>query len=257
MRKECFILAFFLGGISISNAQEVKTPVKPLPQQPSHEESHFMQYDMPGLEHTAMPYNGHVETPMLTYATTSNVALLDSSTYKYQPLHLPFIINSSNQSYIGLMDVRSVSGSVRYDLGRLTLAGGLTANRFLYYGNSVSQYGVSGRLSYSFSPNLSMTFFGEYYSSNPFISMAAYPYIPTTKYGGYMTVKNDRFFIDLGVEQRYNTIARKMETVPIITPGFKVPKKLVIGLPFGDFAKYLFMESAPRKQRPMAPPRKK
>ena len=70
------------------------------------------------------------------------------------------------------------------------------------------------------------------------------------------SMENNRFFIDLGVERRYNTINRQMETVPIITPGIKVSKKLVIGLPFGDFAKYLFTESAPKKQRPMAPTKK-
>lgn len=245
----------FIFAVSTANAQEQKKRLDAIPQQSSAEVQSTMQYDIPMPQHVAMPYIWRFDIPVQTSGTAGNVALLDSTTYKYQPLNLPFVISNSSRGYIGLMDVQSVSGSVRHDFGRLALSGGLMANRYIYYGNTVSQYGVSGQLTYSINPNVSATLFGEYYTTNPFISMAAYPYIPTTKYGGYMTVKSNRFFIDLGVEQRYNTINRSMETVPIVTPGFKVSKKLVIGLPLGDFAKYLIMDSAPKKQRPMAPPK--
>ena len=146
------------------------------------------------------------------------------------------------RSYIGLMDVQSVSGGVQYSLGAMTVQGALAANRYLYYGRVFSQYGVSGQLSYSFNPNLALTVFGTYYNTNPFFSMAAFPFVPTTSYGGYMTVGNRSFYVNLGVERRFNAFEHKMETVPIITPAFKISNKVTIELPLGDLTRHLIEE---------------
>lgn len=146
------------------------------------------------------------------------------------------------RSYIGLMDVQSVSGGVQYSLGAMTVQGALAANRYLYYGRVFSQYGVSGQLSYSFNPNFALTVFGTYYNTNPFFSMAAFPFVPTTSYGGYMTVGSRSFYVNLGVERRFNAFEHKMETVPIITPAFKISNKVTIELPLGDLTKHLIEE---------------
>lgn len=147
------------------------------------------------------------------------------------------------RSYIGLMDVQSVSGGVQYGLGAMTVQGALAANRYLYYGRVFSQYGVSGKLSYSFNPNLALTVFGTYYNTNPFFSMAAFPFVPTTSYGGYMTVGSRSFYVNLGVERRFNAFEHKMETVPIITPAFKISNKVTIELPLGDLTRHLIEET--------------
>lgn len=162
------------------------------------------------------------------------------------------------RSYIGLMDVQSVSGGVQYSLGDLTVQGMLSANRYLYYGRVTSQYGVSGQIAYSFSSNLSLTVFGTYYNSNPFICMAAFPYVPTTSYGGYMTVGNRRFYMNLGVERRYNSFERKMETVPIISPAFKISNKVTVELPLGDLINHLVEELVMKNNGhgPMVPRRR-
>ena len=146
------------------------------------------------------------------------------------------------RSYIGLMDVQSVSGGVQYSLGGMTVQGALAANRYLYYGRVVTQYGVSGQLSYCFNPNLALTVFGTYYNTNPFLSMAVFPFVPTTSYGGYMTVGNRSFYVNLGVERRFNAFEHKMETVPIVTPAFKISNKVTIELPLGDLTKHLIEE---------------
>ena len=162
------------------------------------------------------------------------------------------------RSYIGLMDVQSVSGGVQYSLGALTVQSMLTANRYLYYGRVTSQYGVSGQIAYSFSPNLSLTVFGTYYNTNSFICMAAFPYVPTTSYGGYMTVGNRRFYMNLGVERRYNPFERKMETVPIISPAFKISNKVTVELPLGDLIEHLVEELVMKNNGhgPMVPRRR-
>ncbi|WP_278855181.1 hypothetical protein [Leyella stercorea] len=146
------------------------------------------------------------------------------------------------RSYIGLMDVQSVSGGVQYSLGAMTVQGALAANRYLYYGRVFTQYGVSGQLSYCFNPNLALTVFGTYYNTNPFFNMAAFPFVPTTSYGGYMTVGSRSFYVNLGVERRFNAFEHKMETVPIITPAFKISNKVTIELPLGDLTKHLIEE---------------
>lgn len=143
------------------------------------------------------------------------------------------------RSYIGLMDVQSVSGGVQYSLGGMTVQGALAANRYLYQGRVFTQYGVSGQLSYSFNPNLALTVFGTYYNTNPFFSMAAFPFVPTTSYGGYMTVGSRSFYVNLGVERRFNAFEHKMETVPIVTPAFKISNNVTIELPLGDLTKHL------------------
>lgn len=147
------------------------------------------------------------------------------------------------RSYIGLMDVQSVSGGVQYSLGGMTVQGALAANRYLYQGRVFTQYGVSGQLSYSFNPNLALTVFGTYYNTNPFFSMAAFPFVPTTSYGGYMTVGSRSFYVNLGVERRFNAFEHKMETVPIVTPAFKISNKVTIELPLGDLTKHLIEET--------------
>lgn len=146
------------------------------------------------------------------------------------------------RSYIGLMDVQSVSGGVQYSLGGMTVQGALAANRYLYYGRVFTQYGVSGQLSYCFNPNLALTIFGTYYNTNPFFSMAAFPFVPTTSYGGYMTVGSRSFYVNLGVERRFNAFEHKMEMVPIITPAFKISNKVTIELPLGDLVRHIVEE---------------
>ena len=68
-------------------------------------------------------------------------------------------------------------------------------------------------------------------------------FVPTTSYGGYMTVGNNRFYVNLGVERRYSPFEHKMQTVPIITPAFKVSKNVTIELPLGDLTKHIVEET--------------
>ena len=68
-------------------------------------------------------------------------------------------------------------------------------------------------------------------------------FVPTTSYGGYMTVGNNRFYVNLGVERRYNPFEHKMQTVPIITPAFKVSKNVTIELPLGELTKHIVEET--------------
>lgn len=205
----------------------------------------LMMKALSSSELLAMPNMPIVATPFATAqplvcgydASRSETASIEVSK------NLRLTATGAYRSYIGLMDVQSVSGGVQYSLGGMTVQGALAANRYLYQGRVFTQYGVSGQLSYSFNPNLALTVFGTYYNTNPFFSMAAFPFVPTTSYGGYMTVGSRSFYVNLGVERRFNAFEHKMETVPIITPAFKISNKVTIELPLGDLTRHLIEET--------------
>lgn len=264
MRKLIAFLLFLLAVGQGATAQEVSGQQMPLP----NEELHQLT---PSTELHQLATNAELHPITPTYSDILMMKALSSSELLATPIvPLPFsaaqplvygydasrsgatsmevlknlrlTATGRYRSYIGLMDVQSVSGGVQYSLGAMTVQGALAANRYLYYGRVFSQYGVSGQLSYSFNPNFALTVFGTYYNTNPFFSMAAFPFVPTTSYGGYMTVGNRSFYVNLGVERRFNAFEHKMETVPIITPAFKISNKVTIELPLGDLTKHLIEE---------------
>lgn len=264
MKKLITFLMFLLAVGQGATAQEVSGQQMPLP----NEELHQLT---PSTELHQLAPNAELHQVTPTYSDILMMKALSSSELlatqivplpfaATQPLvygydasrsetasmevskNLRLTATGAYRSYIGLMDVQSVSGGVQYSLGAMTVQGALAANRYLYYGRVFTQYGVSGQLSYSFNPNLALTVFGTYYNTNPLFSMAAFPFVPTTSYGGYMTVGNRSFYVNLGVERRFNAFEHKMETVPIITPAFKISNKVTIELPLGDLMKHIVEE---------------
>lgn len=255
MRKLIAFLLFLLAVGQGATAQEVSGQQMPLPKEEIHPitESHqftptysdiLMMKALSSSDFLAAPSMAIV--PMSFSAAQPLVYGYDASRSETASMevskNMRLTATGAYRSYIGLMDVQSVSGGVQYSLGGMTVQGALAANRYLYYGRVFTQYGVSGQLSYSFNPNLALTVFGIYYNTNPFFSMAAFPFVPTTSYGGYMTVGNRSFYVNLGVERRFNAFEHKMETVPIITPAFKISNKVTIELPLGDLTKHLIEE---------------
>lgn len=255
MKKLITFLMFLLAIGQVATAQEVSGLQMPLPKEEIHPitDSHqftptysdiLMMKALSSSELLATPNMPNMPMPFaiaqpLVYGYDAN----RSETMSMEVLkNLRLTATGAYRSYIGLMDVQSVSGGVQYSLGAMTVQGALAANRYLYYGRVFTQYGVSGQLSYCFNPNLALTVFGTYYNTNPFFSMAAFPFVPTTSYGGYMTVGSRSFYVNLGVERRFNAFEHKMETVPIITPAFKISNKVTIELPLGDLTKHLIEE---------------
>lgn len=256
MKKLMAFLMFLSATTMGAAAQEVSGLTQPIT--PSYSDILMMKAmvssDVLATPVMLSPMSFAVEQPLAYGYDASHTEATSMEVSK----NLSFTAVGNYRSYIGLMDVQSVSGGVQYSLGDLTVQGMLSANRYLYYGRVTSQYGVSGQIAYSFSPNLSLTVFGTYYNSNPFICMAAFPYVPTTSYGGYMTVGSRRFYMNLGVERRYNPFERKMETVPIISPAFKISNKVTVELPLGDLTKHLVEELVMKNNGhgPMVPRRR-
>ena len=180
MKKLMAFLMFLSATTMGAAAQEVSGLTQPIT--PSYSDILMMK---------AMVSSDVLATPVMLSPMPMSFAVKQPLAYGYDASHteatsmevsknLSLTAVGNYRSYIGLMDVQSVSGGVQYSLGDLTVQGMLSANRYLYYDRVTSQYGVSGQIAYSFSPNLSLTVFGTYYNSNPFICMAAFPYVPTT-----------------------------------------------------------------------------
>lgn len=252
MKKLIAFLMFLLATMQGATAQEVSGQQIPLSLDDDYKNTEFlpvapsysdilMMKSLSSSEFLAMPITPLTPMPFATEPPLANKydASHSGSMSMEVSKYLKFTTVGTYRSYIGLMDVQSVSGNMQYSLGALNMQGGLIANRYLYHRGIISQYGISGQIAYSFNPNLSATIFGTYYNTNPFISMAAFPFVPTTSYGGYMTVGNNSFYMNLGVERRYNTFERKMETVPIISPAFKISNKVTVELPLGDLVKHV------------------
>ena len=252
MKKLTAFLMLLLAAMQWATAQEVLGQQIPLsladdyknmeyhPATPSYSDI-LMVKALSSSEFLTMPITPLTPMPFATEPPLANKYNASHSEVTSMKISkdLKFTAVGTYRSYIGLMDVQSVSGNMQYSFGAFNMQGGLIANRYHYYRGIISQYGLSGQIVYSFNPNLSATIFGTYYNTNPFISMAAFPFVPTTSYGGYMTVGNNSFYMNLGVERRYNTFEHKMETVPIISPAFKISNKVIIELPLGDLVKHV------------------
>lgn len=258
MKKLITFLMFLLAIGQVATAQEVSGLQMPLPKEEIHpitesaENHQFTPTYSDILMMKALSSSELLATPNMPIGVMSFSAA-QPLVYGYDASrsgatsmevlkNLRLTATGAYRSYIGLMDVQSVSGGVQYSLGAMTVQGALAANRYLYYGRVFTQYGVSGQLSYCFNPNLALTVFGTYYNTNPFFSMAAFPFVPTTSYGGYMTIGSRSFYVNLGVERRFNAFEHKMETVPIITPAFKISNKVTIELPLGDLTRHIVEE---------------
>lgn len=141
---------------------------------------------------------------------------------------------SDDVSMIGLMRRQGVDLNVVQQYGDFTFRLTLSANRYMLpvdgrlgmMGMSArqNQFGIGGMITYDFNENLSTTVYGMYVSNPFYYTMAVFPYIPTSSYGGYITLHNDATGLDLGVNNHYDPFARRWQTDPIIRPTFKIGK---------------------------------
>ena len=65
--------------------------------------------------------------------------------------------------------------------------------------------------------------------------MAAFPYVNSSAYGGYFTLENDRYSVDLGVQRRYDSYRQQWIVSPILTPKYHFSKKFTIEVPVGEW----------------------
>ena len=145
MKKLIAFLIFLLAAMQGATAQEVLGQQIPLPLADDYKNTEFhpvapsysdilMMKALSSSELLAMP-----KTPLtpMPFATEPPIA------YEYDASHsgamstkiskdLKFTAVGTYRSYIGLMDVQSVSGNMQYSFGAINMHGALIANRYHY-----------------------------------------------------------------------------------------------------------------------------
>lgn len=151
------------------------------------------------------------------------------------------VFSGGVQSYPGLMQVESGSIGFAANTGNFGYGAYAGAVKYGSFNSLVTSYYIGGQMSYRFSPSLSMTVFGSYYFRNPYLGMAAYPYVRTSDFGGYVTYSpNSAFSLSVGAKSYYDPFRRRFETDPIIAPTVKVGK-VRIGVDVGHAAKHYLL----------------
>ena len=101
-----------------------------------------------------------------------------------------------------------------------------------------TQYGIGGNVSFEVSEHLSLHAFGYYYNINPTVGPALSPYISTTAYGGYADIRfSDHAGSNVGIRRYLNPMSGRWTTEPIVTPYFRIGKKMRLELPVGGLLK--------------------
>lgn len=96
--------------------------------------------------------------------------------------------------------------------------------------------------SYQFTPRLSATLFGEHYFGRPPMMANGMPMPPSmlgyygrSKYGVSFDYQIDEHWgVETGVQTVQQVGTNKHKAEPIVTPYYKISKKVAIGLPVGQ-----------------------
>lgn len=152
-------------------------------------------------------------------------ALPDVSAWTSMPTCPDFIRGGRRTELMGLGEINQAVFGTGRDYGAWRFDINVGAEKYHFFHNTRNNVFVSGAVTYRINEHWSATAFGTY-SQNPFFhSMAAYPYVTTSRYGGTMNwMPNRSFGLRLGVQREYDPFARRWTTKPIVAPSFKINK---------------------------------
>lgn len=172
--------------------------------------------------------------------------LANSAQYAIRDIEAPTFYNLPRwvdvQSHIddnpGLLRKEEASIGISNSIGSFSYAVNVGGVKYLaFMGGVTTQYFVSGEMRYRINNNIGFSAFGSYYSKAPFFGEAAYPYVYTTNFGGYISISpSEAWGIDLGARSYYDTLDRRMEVDPIVAPYVKI-KKVRFQMDFGHALK--------------------
>lgn len=149
--------------------------------------------------------------------------------------------------YPGMMHVQSGYLGLDYSGCGFDLSTQLMANKYLTTGLT-TQLGISGQLTFHINDYTSLTAFGSYFNKSPYFYMGSYPFVSTSAYGGYLTWWNGTVGIDAGMQRRYDPFRGGWRMEPIVTPKFKLNRKVTVELPVGPLMRSLFEHRSSRRR---------
>lgn len=152
------------------------------------------------------------------------------------------ITSGGIRSLPGLMQIDNGALDIYQSAGNFTFHIGGMVNKYGYFKGLHTQYGLNGSITYQFTPSLSATIFGDYYFGPPPRMANGMPMPPSmigyyghTKYGGYLDYQiNEHWGVQTGVQTVQQAGTNRYKAEPIVTPYYKLNKKVAIGLPVGQ-----------------------
>lgn len=132
---------------------------------------------------------------------------------------------------LGLMNKHNAEVGIIYNRNKLLISVSLFANVYnfnplstMYCSAIQNQFGINGRVSYDFNENVSVSVYGRYVTNSFYHSMASFPYVATSSFGGFITMHNEKVGIDLGVNNYFDAFNHCWQTNPIVRPTYKIGK---------------------------------
>lgn len=155
----------------------------------------------------------------------------------------------------GLMHIDNGTIGISQSYENTSIYLGAEANKYGFYHGIHTQYGITGNLSYYFSPHISFTAYGTYYFGVPPTLNGGLPMSPgmlgyyrCSTFGGYINYRiNERSGILVGGQAVQQIGTNRYQFEPVVTPYFKVGK-VVIGLPVGQILNGIIREQTERRR---------
>lgn len=134
---------------------------------------------------------------------------------------------SSGNTYVNLLKNKSAAIILNYQNDNFCIKTGVIANQYATRGIT-TQLGINGFLEYKISRHWSLAVYGTIYDFNPYFSMATFPFIETTSYGGWIKYEGEKMGVKLGARRYYDAFQKQWKMEPIITPSIKIGKKCIL-----------------------------
>ena len=135
----------------------------------------------------------------------------------------------------GLMGLETGRLNFSQNFGRLNITAYGDATKIGYFRGLSTQWGFGGALTYTFSPTVSLTLYGSYYSpasgiANPGIREV----MPIGSFGGYVDWRfAGRWGVKAGATARQSILSNRYEVRPMVMPYFHLAPGADIGMDVG------------------------
>lgn len=141
----------------------------------------------------------------------------------------------------GIGSIGNAQIGISQTFDRLTVSGGVSANKYNLANGVFNNFGVFGTASYRLTDKIHLNVFGSYYQNNNFYGAAAMPYLNNSNYGATMSfVLSNRFDMEVGAQRYYDTYSRIWKTIPIVVPSFRLNNGQKIGFDVGGLLYSIF-----------------
>lgn len=164
--------------------------------------------------------------------------------------------SGSRTSMPGLMGIESGRISANQSFGNLTLTAWVGADKYGWFRELETSYGVGGSATYTFSPRWSATIFGEFYTpTRQPLTPAIAEIMNTSRFGGYASYNfNDHWGISIGAQAIRSCVNNHWEARPIVTPYYRINKSVSIGIDVGGILYNVAKDYIDSKNRNSYPP---